>query len=143
MKDDTQDERKKKRRKPPLLLILILLIAAAAILLYLGRGMGFGQGGGGEAGSPSAPVSDSPAPLDSQEPQESDTPAGVELTIEVTKGQYLIDGEEVSLEDIEEKVSQADPASSKITIKDNYGSAQAHDELTALLAKYGISTVTE
>jgi len=123
-------------------LILILLIVAVAVALYLGRGMGLGPGTGTADGgaSNSLPASDSPAPPDCPKPQES---GGLELTVEVTRDQYLVDGEGVALEDIEAMLEKADLDHSTVTVRDNYGSAKAHEELTALLAKYGVSAVTE
>jgi len=144
MDDNTQEKpRKKRHRRPPFLLILILLIAVAAIALYLGRGMGLGQGSGtadgGASSSPSAAVSDTPAPDHSQEPEDG----GLDVTVEVTRSQYLVDGKEMSLADLEAMLQEADLAHSTVTVKDNYGSAKAHEELTALLARYGVSAVTE
>lgn len=129
---------KKRHRKPPFLLILVLLIVVAAVALFLGRGFGLGQGGGNADGdpgnSPSAAASDSPAPSDL---------SGEDITVEVSRSEYRIDGVTVSLDDIEDRLLQTDLEHCSVTVRDNYGSAKAHEELTALLAKYGVSAVTE
>lgn len=138
--------RKKRRGKLWFLLILILLVAAA---LYLGHGLGLGQGTGNAGGGPSGPPSasdsaapsENPTPTQSQEPQESAGQERADITVEVTRSEYLVDGKEATLEEIEGIIQGLDGGT--VTVRDNYGSAKAHDELTALLARYGISAVME
>jgi len=145
--------RRRRRRHPIRKLIILLIIAALiAVGLYFGRGLGLGQGGGsgGDSKGPDATASlpaDTPAP-ESTPPAEDDEPQGgaqqaMTVTVEVTQGKYLIDGAEVSLADIEALLQKADPDASTFIVDDNYGSAKAHDELTALFEKYGISAVTQ
>jgi len=147
MEDNQQESKRekprRKRRGKLLLLLILILLAAIAAALYLGRGLGLGPGDG-PSGPP--PASDSPAPSDSAAPPDSQESAGREgadITVEVTQNRYLVDGEEATLEEIEEMIQRMGLNGGTATVRDNYGSAKAHDELTALLAKYGISAVME
>lgn len=139
--EDNHREKPQKKRRGKLLFPLVLILFASA--LYLGHGLGLGQGSGSAGSGPSdpPPASDSPAPSHSQEPQESGRQEGADITVEVTRSKYLVDGEEATLDEIEEMLMGLDGGS--VTVRDNYGSAKAHDELTALLAKYGISAAME
>lgn len=148
------NEKGKKRHPVRKLLILLVLAALIAVGVYFGLGLGFGRGGGsgdGDGKGPDATASlpaDAPAP-ESTPPAEEDAESqggaqeAITVTVEVTQGKYLIDGEEVSLADIEALLQKADPDASTFIVDDNYGSAKAYDELTALFEQYGVSAVTQ
>ncbi len=125
----------------------------AAILFFGGRGLGLGGGGGFGFGKDVSVNSDAENQTeDENEPVEekkdevpeekpSDETVATVL-IEVKQGQYLIDGAEKSLADIEALLTAEDAANTSFTLENNYASAKAWDEIKALFTRYEIA-VTE
>lgn len=115
-----------------------ILVAVAIILLlaYLGF-INFGAGGKGKGEEKKAPTSTA------KEVKEEETkPQEIVVKIEVKKDVYLIEGEELTLSQIKEKVT--DPSRlAKVVLINHYASTKSWDELKAALTEWKIEAVEE
>lgn len=106
---------------------LILAVLAVVLLMYLGI-LGFGDGTGKGDGDVTT----------EQTVKEEKVQTSVE--IEVKQDKYLVDGEEISLDAIEEMVTGEDKEVTVYLIN-NYASTKAWDDLQKLLTDAGIVPV--
>lgn len=118
----------------------------AALALFGGKGLGLGGGGGLGDGNDTKVNSDvqnqqeeEKEPVEEKQ-EEKDT---VKVSIEVREGQYLIDGAEKSLADIETLLKADDAANSSFVLVDNYAATKAWDEVKALFTEYNIAVTEE
>jgi len=127
--------------KKILLLLLIVLVAAAAVMLWLGDGFGFGGGTGeGDKGGEASQQAQEPEPPEEDEEQPAPK---VDIVIEVRQGEYMVDGEAVSLAGIEGMIHESDAQSTTFILRDDYASAKAWDDVKALFAEHEINVVEE
>lgn len=121
------------------------VIAALALFggkgLGLGNGSGLGLGVGNDTKVNSETQNQTDEEKEPVEEKQDETVAG-KVSVEVKEGQYLIDGTEKSLADIEALLTAEDAKNTSFTLVNNYASAKAWDEVKALFTKYGIA-VTE
>ena len=117
----------------------------AVLALFGGKGLGLGGGGGLGTGKDAQVNSDADKEQEKEkdpvEEKNEEKGAG-KVSIEVKQGQYLIDGAEKSLADIEAMLTVEDAANISFTLVDNYAATKAWDEVKALFTKYDIA-VTE
>lgn len=66
----------------------------------------------------------------------------ITITIVVTQDQYLIDGQEVTLTQIKEKVTDKSLLV-KVVLEDNYASAKAWDDIKTNLAEWGVTPIEQ
>ncbi len=66
----------------------------------------------------------------------------ITITIVVTQDQYLIDGQEVTLTQIKEKVTDTS-AKIKVILEDNYASTKAWDEIKRNLTEWEIVPIEQ
>lgn len=123
----------------------------AALALLGGKGMGLGNGGGLGLGVGNDTKVNSDAqdqkdeekePVEEKKDETQEEKDAVKVSIEVREGQYLIDGAEKSLADIEALLTAEDAADTAFVLVDNYAATKAWDEVKALFTKYDIA-VTE
>lgn len=121
----------------------------AALALLGGKGLGLGGGGGLGLGKDTNVNSDAEKqqeeqkdPVENQEelPEEKETK---EISIEVKQGQYLIDGVEKSLADIEALLTAENGAENSYVLVNNFAAAKAWDEVKALFTEYEIDVVEQ
>lgn len=131
----------------------ILVAFAIFFILFFGKGFGLGNGNGkgdGNGNSNSNAVSDE---QDISENEETETQNevsegtsadnGITVVIEVKQSQYLIDGKEMALSEIESMIQSYDMENTSFIIEDNYASAKAWDEIKQLFLSYEISVVEQ
>lgn len=129
------------------------IVAVIAALVLLG-GKGFGLGGGGglglgigndasvnseaenQADEEKVPVEENREEL----PEEKDK---VTVSIEVKQSQYLIDGAEKTLAEIEALLTAEDAAETSFVLVNNFGAAKAWDEVKALFTEHGVDVVEQ
>jgi len=124
-------------------------VAVLALLAFFG-GKGLGLGGGSGLGlnkdaNVNADVENKQDEVkepveDKQEELPEET---VTISIEVMQGQYLIDGAEKSLADIEALLTAENAADTSFVLVDNYAATKAWDEVKALFTKYEINVVEQ
>ena len=123
----------------------------AALALLGGKGLGLGNGGGLGLGVGNDTKVNSDAqdqkdeekePVEEKKDETQEEKDAVKVSIEVREGQYLIDGAEKSLADIEVLLTAEDAANTSFVLVDNYAATKAWDEVKALFTKYDIA-VTE
>ena len=124
----------------------------AALALFGGKGLGLGGGGGLglDLGKDSNVSSDAENQTDEEKetvenkqeelPEEKETK---EISIEVTQGQYLIDGAEKSLADIEALLTAENGAENSYVLVNNFAAAKAWDDVKALFTEYEIDVVEQ
>ena len=114
------------------------LVVGAIVLFLLFRmgliswGPGSGTGDGGEQFNT---VSDENQMI-VEDPEE------VTITIVVTQDKYMIDGQEVTLTQIKEKVTD-ESKTIKVVLEDNYASAKTWDEIKTNLAEWDIVPIEQ
>ena len=126
------------------------VIAALALLGGKGLGLGGGGGLGLDLGKDTNVSSDAENQTDEEKepvenkqeelPEEKETKA---VSIEVKQGQYLIDGVEKSLADIEALLTAEHAAETSFELVDNYAAAKAWDDVKALFTKYELDVVEQ
>ena len=122
----------------------------AALALLGGKGLGLGGGGGLGLGKDANVNSDAENQQEEQKepvenkqeelPEEKET---TEVSIEVKQGQYLIDGVEKSLADIEALLTAENGAENSYVLVNNFAAAKAWDEVKALFTEYEIDVVEQ
>lgn len=121
-------------------------IAAVIAALALFGGKGLGLGGGGGIGNDTQVNSDADKEQEKEkdpvEEKQEEKDAG-KVSIEVKEGQYLIDGVEKSLAEIEGLLTAEDAANTSFVLVNNYAAAKAWDEVKALFTKYDIAVTEE
>lgn len=111
----------------------VLLILIILAILGLGK-FGFGWfGGSGSGGSEGR----SPQRENTEETKDVHT-----ITIEVKQDKYLIDGAELSLEDIKHRLA-SDTKKMEVVLENNYAAAKAWDEIKNALSEFSNITVVE
>ena len=143
--------KKKKSKKGKVAGGIGILAVIAALGFFGGKGLGLGGGGGlglGTGKDASVNSDGNKQQEEQKEPEENkqeEQPAEKEevtVSIEVKQGQYLIDGAEKSLTDIEALLTAEDVADTSFVLVNNYAAAKAWDEVKALFTEYEIA-VTE
>lgn len=126
------------------------VIAALALLGGKGLGLGGGGGLGLDFGKDSNVNSEAENQTDEEkepvENKQEELPEEKEIntvSIEVKQGQYLIDGVERSLADIEVLLSAEGAAETAYVLVDNYAATKAWDDVKALFTKYEIDVVEQ
>ncbi len=123
----------------------------AALALFGGKGLGLGGGGLGlGVGNDTKVNSDAQnqtdeekEPVEEKKDETQEEKDAGKVSIEVKEGQYLIDGAEKSLEDIEALLTAEDAANTSFVLVNNYAAAKAWDEVKALFTKYGVAVTEE
>ncbi len=123
----------------------------AALALFGGKGLGLGGGGGLglDFGKDANVNSDVQNPQDEvKEPVENKDELPEEknqttVSIEVKQGQYLIDGEEKSLADIEALLTAEGVKDTSFVLVNNFAAAKAWDDVKALFTEYEIDVVEQ
>lgn len=122
----------------------------AALALFGGKGLGLGNGGGLGLGSDTKVNSDAQNqtdeekdPVEEKKDETQEVKDAVKVSIEVREGQYLIDGAEKSLADIEALLTAEDVANTSFVLVNNYAAAKAWDEVKALFTEYDIAVTEE
>ena len=141
---------KKKGKKGKVVGGVGVVAIRAALALLGGKGLGLGGGGGLGFGKDTNVNSDVQNPQDEEKepvenpqeelPEEKET---VTVSIEVQQGQYLIDGTEKSLAEIEALLAAENAADTSFVLVDNYAAAKAWNEVKALFTKYELDVVEE
>lgn len=141
---------KKKGKKGKVVGGVGVVAILAALALLGGKGLGLGGGGGLGFGKDTNVNSDVQNPQDEEKepvekPQEElpEEKEAVTVSIEVQQGQYLIDGTEKSLAEIEALLAAENAADASFVLVDNYAAAKAWDEVKALFTKYELDVVEE
>lgn len=124
----------------------ILVAFAIFFFLFFGKGFGLGNGkgdgdGNGSAVSNEQDVNESETQNEVNEGTGADN--GITVVIEVKQSQYLIDGKEMTLSEIESLIQGYDPENTSFVIEDNYAAAKAWDEIKELFLSYEISVVEQ
>ena len=124
----------------------------AALALFGGKGLGLGNGGGLGLGVGNDTKVNSDAqnqtdeetdPVEEKKDETQEEKGTEKVSIEVKQGQYLIDGTEKSLADIEALLTAEDAADTSFVLVDNYAASKAWDEVKALFTKYDIAVTEE
>lgn len=126
-------------------------VAVLALLAFFGgKGLGLGGGGGlglnkdanvnADAENKQDEVKEPVEDVQEELPEEKET---VTVSIEVKQGQYLIDGAEKSLEDIEALLTAENAADTSFVLVDNYAAAKAWDDVKALFTEHEIDVVEQ
>ena len=118
--------------------ILVVLAIIGLVVWYL-LGKGFGLGGTGEGNGQNNEINN-------QQDVNSDTEQEIEketIIIEVKQSQYLVDGKEVTLSDIESMLSADKVENTVFILEDNYASTKAWDEVKKLFTSYEISVIEQ
>lgn len=127
--------------------VAILIVFGIVLLLFFGDGFGFGKGAGdGEGnGENTEQEVDVDEEIEDQDVTEADNDAAVENTvlIEVKQSQYLINGEEMTLSEIELLLLDENVGNTIFILEDNYASTKAWDEIKKLFTGYGISVIEQ
>lgn len=133
--NNKENTRNKKPRRGSFLSMKTMLILGFFLLLFLAFKMGFGGFGG------SGPASE--GDKQGEQAVTETKPEEVEkITIEVKKDLYLIEGKEVSLDEIKEKVTTSEKKVNVI-LENNYASAKTWDEIKNALSEWGITTIDQ
>ncbi|MCH5271750.1 MAG: hypothetical protein J1E83_13595 [Lachnospiraceae bacterium] len=124
------------------------ILVAFAIFCYLFFGKGFGLGNGKGDGDGNANAVSNEQDVKESEPQNEiseGTGADNEITvvIEVKQSQYLVDGKEMTLSEIESLIQGYDLENTSFIIEDNYAAAKAWDEIKDLFLSYEVSVVEQ
>lgn len=133
--NNKQNGKGQKPRRGSFLTMKIMLLLGFALLLFLAFKMGIGGFGG--SGPASEGDKQGEQAVTETKPEEEE-----KITIEVKKDLYLIEGKEVSLEEIKEKVTTSDKKVSVI-LENNYASAKSWDEIKNALSEWGITTIDQ
>ena len=122
----------------------------AALALFGGKSLGLGGGGGLGLGKDANVNSDVESSKDEEKepvenkqeelPKEKETK---EISIEVKQGQYLIDGAEKSLADIEALLTAENAGETSFVLVNDYAAAKAWDDVKALFTMYEINVVEQ
>ena len=124
----------------------------AALALFGGKGLGLGNGGGLGLGVGNDTKVNSDAqnqtdeetdPVQEKKDETQEEKGTEKVSIEVKQGQYLIDGTEKSLADIEALLTAENAADTSFVLVDNYAASKAWDEVKALFTKYDIAVTEE
>ncbi|MBQ9768486.1 MAG: hypothetical protein IJW37_10325 [Lachnospiraceae bacterium] len=126
----------------------VAVLAIAALFAGKGLGFGFGDGSGtgtgdGENVSVNADVTETPDEEKNVTEVPKEDADTVTVTIEVKQAQYLIDGAEKTLADIEALLTAEDAANTSFILVDNYAAAKEWDEIKALFTEYEIDAVEQ
>lgn len=127
----------------------ILVAFAIFCYLFFGKGFGLGNGKGDGDGNGNA-VNNEQDMSDNEESEPQNEISGgtgadneITVVIEVKQSQYLIDGKEMTLSDIESLIQGYDLESTSFVIEDNYAAAKAWDEIKELFLSYEVSVVEQ
>lgn len=139
--------KKKKSKKGKVAGGIGILAVIAALGFFGGKGLGLGGGGGLGLGKDAnvnadADKQDEKDPVENKQEEQQTEKDVVTVSIEVKQGQYLIDGAEKSLADIEALLTAEDAADTSFVLVNNYAATKAWDEVKALFTEYEIA-VTE
>ena len=124
----------------------ILVAFAIFFYLFFGKGFGLGNGkgdgdGNGSAVSNEQDINESETQNEVNEGTGADN--GITVVIEVKQSQYLVDGKEMTLSEIESLIQGYDLENTSFIIEDNYAAAKAWDEIKELFLNYEISVVEQ
>lgn len=118
------------------------VIAALALFGGKGAGLGLGLGKGNDTQVSSEANNQKEEEKEPVEEKKEETNAA-KVSIEVKQGQYLIDGAEKSLEEIEALLTAENAGKNSYVLVDNYAATKAWDEIKALFTKYNIAVTEE
>ena len=122
-------------------------VAVVAVLaLLFGKGFGLGGGTGTGDGEKQSVNSEAENTVDEEKDvveDKKDAADAVTVTIEVKQGQYLIDGAEKTLAEIEALLTGENAANTSFVLEDNYASTKAWDEIKALFTEHEIDAVEQ
>lgn len=128
-------------------IIAILIVLGIVLLFTFGDGFGFGWGtGDGEGNGENAEQEvNTEEELENRDEIEADNDIVEQNTvlIEVKQSQYLINGEEMTLSEIESLLSDENAGNTMFILEDNYASTKAWDEIKKLFTGYGISVIEQ
>ena len=127
-------------------IITILIILGIVYLLFFGNGLGFGKGSGdGEGnGDNTEQEVNTDEVIEDQDVIEADNDAEQNtVLIEVKQSQYLINGEEKTLSEIESLLSDENAGNTVFILEDNYASTKAWDEVKKLFTSYEVTVVEQ
>ena len=141
---------KKKKSKKGKVAGGIGAVAVLALLAFFGgKGLGLGSGNGLGFGKDADVSADADSkqneekdPVEDPQEEQKET-NGTTVTIEVKQGQYLIDGEEKSLGDIEALLTADNVADTSFVLVDNYAATKTWDEVKALFTEHEIDVVEQ
>lgn len=129
------------------ILVLAIIIFAIAFIFLFGKGFGFGDGTGDGEGNESSTEQNVNTDEKSETPDETEENKGavdeITILIEVKQSQYLVDGKEVTLSEIESLIADADIENTSFILEDNYASSKAWDEIKNLFTSYEISVIEQ
>lgn len=128
------------------ILATVVIIAIIIYVFFFGKGFGLGKGtGDGEGNEISAGqvVSEEEPVVQNKMEEEKDETDNITVLIEVKQGQYLLDGEECTLSDIEAILMSDEVENTLFILEDNYASAKAWDEIKGLFTRYEISVIEQ
>ncbi len=141
---------KKKGKKGKVVGGVGALALIAALAFFGGKGLGLGGGGGlglnkdtnvnADAENKQDEVKDPVENVQEELLEEKETTT---VSIEVKQGQYLIDGAEKTLVDIEALLTAEDAADTSFVLVDNYAATKAWDDVKALFTEYEIDVVEQ
>ncbi|MBQ2802312.1 MAG: hypothetical protein IJF07_00230 [Lachnospiraceae bacterium] len=125
--------------------LVIVVIAVIAVMVFFGEGFGFGSGTGeGNGDSTVAQSSEEQVESSTSQTEEvSGEAANTTVTIEVKQSQYLIEGKETSLSEMEALLTADTAKTTTFILEDNYASAKAWDELKKLFTDYELDVVEQ
>ena len=144
-------EKNKKSKKGKVAGGLGIAAVIALLALFGGKGLGLGGGGGLGLGIGNEKNVESDAkdqkdeekePVEEKKDETQEGKDAATVSIEVKQGQYLIDGAEKSLADIEALLTAENASDTSFVLVNNYAATKAWDEVKALFTKYEIA-VTE
>ena len=127
------------------------VVAILAVLaLFGGKGLGLGGGGGLGTGKDTNVNSDAENqqeveknPVENRQEELPEEKDAVTVSIEVKQGQYIIDGAEQSLADIEALLTAENAKETSFVLVNNYAATKAWDEVKALFTKHGIDVAEQ
>lgn len=129
------------------IIVTILIVAGIVFIFFFGKGSGFGIGakdgeGDGENTEQEVNVDEE---TENRDEVEADNEAAEQNTvlIEVKQSQYLINGEEKTLSEIESLLSDENVGNTIFILEDNYASTKAWDEIKKLFTGYEISVIEQ
>lgn len=124
----------------------VAVVAVLALLFGKGFGLGGGTGTGDGDGERQNVNAETENTVDEEKDvveDKKDETIAATVTIEVKQGQYLIDGEEKTLAEIEALLTGENAANTSFILEDNYASTKAWDEIKALFTEHEIDAVEQ
>lgn len=137
---------KKEKKKGKVVGGVGAVAVVAIVALLAGKGFGLGGGTGTGEGEKQNVNAETENTVDEEKDvveDKKDETIETTVTIEVKQGQYLIDGEEKTLAEIEALLTGENAANTSFVLEDNYASTKAWDEIKALFTEHEIDAVEQ